>query len=60
MMRDWCIANQESIKNLFKKHHVSISELQENIFKEENSTYSLKKSFTTVRKKFVGKEENVI
>lgn len=55
ILRDWCIANQESIKNLFKKHHVSISELQENIFKEEKFYLLFEEIIYSSKKEVCGK-----
>lgn len=55
MMRDWCIANQESIKKLLKKHHISISELQENIFKEEKFYLLFEEIIYNSKKEVCGK-----
>lgn len=55
-MRNWVINNQESIKKLFKTHHISISELQENIFKEDKF-YLFFEDIIYNSKKFAEKRE---
>ncbi|MCM1060900.1 MAG: hypothetical protein NC452_11490, partial [Eubacterium sp.] len=58
-MKDWCVDNQEAIKDLLRKHNVTVQELKKNFFKEEKFYLLLEEIIYNSKKKFAEKEENL-